>query len=128
MITPSLDYMEQAWDEAKYGRPSRRPFTHFIIQSATDPSLAPPGHHTVSLWGHHFPYRVEGDIDDCSLRQPNVESLGLLAPDALRKGCQGLLTLQWRTGERATVLVDAAGRVKCSEGLQDVRAAVGGYL
>ena len=39
MITPSLDYMERAWDEAKYGRPSSRPFTHFIIQSATDPSL-----------------------------------------------------------------------------------------
>jgi phytoene dehydrogenase-like protein len=64
MITPSLDYMERAWDEAKYGRPSSRPFTHFIIQSATDPSLAPDGHHTVSLWGHHFPYRLaEGDID-----------------------------------------------------------------
>ena len=62
MITPSLDYMEQAWDEAKYGRPSSRPFTHFIIQSATDPSLAPAGHHTISLWGHHVPYRVEGDI------------------------------------------------------------------
>jgi phytoene dehydrogenase-like protein len=63
MITPSLDYMERAWDEAKYGRPSAQPFTHFIIQSATDPSLAPPGHHTVSLWGHHFPYRLaEGDL------------------------------------------------------------------
>lgn len=40
---------------------------------------------------------VEGDIDECMVRQPNVESLGLLAPDALKKGCQGLLTLQWRT-------------------------------
>ncbi len=40
---------------------------------------------------------VEGDIDDCQVRQPHVESLGLLAPDALAQGCQGLLTLQWRT-------------------------------
>ena len=40
---------------------------------------------------------VEGDIDECAVRQPNVESLGRLAPDALAKGCQGLLTLQWRT-------------------------------
>jgi len=40
---------------------------------------------------------VEGDIDDCHVRQPHVESLGLLASDALAKGCQGLLTLQWRT-------------------------------
>ncbi len=40
---------------------------------------------------------VEGDIEDCMVRQPHVESLGKLAPDALAKGCQGLLTLQWRT-------------------------------
>ena len=40
---------------------------------------------------------VEGDIEDCWVRQPNVESLGKLAPDALRKGCQGLLTMHWRT-------------------------------
>jgi hypothetical protein len=50
VITPSFDYMERAWDEAKCGRPSSRTFTHFIIQSATDPTLAPAGHHTVSLW------------------------------------------------------------------------------
>lgn len=55
-------------------------------------------------WGRLPPERerwampwVEGDIDDCMVRQPHVESLGKLAPDALRKGCQGLLTLQWRT-------------------------------
>lgn len=55
-------------------------------------------------WGQLSPTRerwampwVEGDIDECLVRQPNVEALGRLAPDALRKGCQGLLTLQWRT-------------------------------
>jgi phytoene dehydrogenase-like protein len=36
-----------------------------FIQSATDPTLAPAGAHTLSMWGHHFPYRLrEGDIDD----------------------------------------------------------------
>jgi len=40
---------------------------------------------------------VEGDVDDCQVRQPNVESLGSLTPDALAKGAQGMLTLQWRT-------------------------------
>jgi len=55
-------------------------------------------------WGRLPPERerwaipwVEGDINECWTRQPNVETLGLLAPDALRKGCQGLLTLHWRT-------------------------------
>ncbi len=64
IIAPSIEYLERAWDEAKYGHPSSRPFTQFVIQSATDPTLAPEGKHTLSLWGHHFPYRLaEGDPD-----------------------------------------------------------------
>ena len=83
MITPSLDYLEQAWDEVKYGRPSRRPFTHFIIQSATDPTLAPPGHHTISLWGHHVPYRVEGDVAAArdQLAERMTDLIGEYAPN-----------------------------------------------
>ena len=64
IIAPSIEYLERAWDDAKYGRPSSRPFTQFVIQSATDPTLAPAGRHTLSLWGHHFPYRLaDGDLD-----------------------------------------------------------------
>lgn len=64
IIAPSITYLERAWDEAKYGTPSSRPFTQFVIQSATDPTLAPEGKHTLSLWGHHFPYRLAaGDLD-----------------------------------------------------------------
>ena len=65
---------------------------------------ASSGPHVSAVWGQFRPERerwampwVEGDLEDCWGRQPNVESLGTLAPDALRKGCQGLLTLQWRT-------------------------------
>jgi phytoene dehydrogenase-like protein len=64
MIAPSLDYMDRAWDEAKRGLPSSRPFSQMVIQSATDPGVAPEGRHTLSLWCHHFPYRLaEGNID-----------------------------------------------------------------
>ena len=64
IVAPSIEYLERAWDEAKYGRPSSRPFTQFVIQSAADPTLAPVGRHTLSLWGHHFPYRLaDGDLD-----------------------------------------------------------------
>ena len=64
IIAPSVAYLERAWDEAKYGIPSSQPFTQFVIQSATDPTLAPEGKHTVSLWGHHFPYQLtSGDVD-----------------------------------------------------------------
>ena len=70
---------------------------HENIDASMGPEVSTP-------WGELPPGRerwampwVEGDTDDCLVRQPNVESLGRLAPDALRKGCQGLLTLQWRT-------------------------------
>jgi phytoene dehydrogenase-like protein len=64
MIAPSLDYLDQAWDEAKRGLPSSRPFSQMVIQSATDPTVAPAGQHTLSLWCHHFPYRLAaGDLD-----------------------------------------------------------------
>jgi phytoene dehydrogenase-like protein len=64
MIAPSIEYMERAWDQAKYGQPSSAPFSQMIFQSATDPGVAPEGKHTLSMWGHHFPYRLaEGDLD-----------------------------------------------------------------
>ncbi len=63
VIAPSIEYLERAWDAVKYGLPSARPFTQFIIQSASDSTLAPEGRHCLSLWGHHFPYRLaKGDV------------------------------------------------------------------
>jgi phytoene dehydrogenase-like protein len=64
MIAPSLDYYDRAWVEARHGRPASRPFGQMVIQSATDPTVAPEGKHTLSLWCHHFPYALaEGNID-----------------------------------------------------------------
>ena len=63
MIATSLDYYARAWDEGERGLPSTRPFSQIIIQSATDPTVAPKGRHTLSLWCHHFPYRLAaGDL------------------------------------------------------------------
>ena len=58
MIAPSIDYYDRAWDEARHGVPSSRPFSQMVIQSATDPTVAPEGQHTLSLWCHHFPYAL----------------------------------------------------------------------
>ena len=46
-ICPSIDYIERAWDDAKYGRPSERPLLELTIPTMYDPSLAPAGqaHH-----------------------------------------------------------------------------------
>lgn len=61
-IGPSVDYMERAWDDAKYGRWSRTPMIWGLTPSVTDPALAPPGKHVMSLNINHAPYDLsEGD-------------------------------------------------------------------
>ena len=61
-ICPSLDYMERAFDEAKYGRWSSEPFIEAVIPSVYDDSLAPPGRHILSAFCQFGPYHLaEGD-------------------------------------------------------------------
>ena len=57
-ISPSVDYMERAYDEAKYGRYSRRPYIDMVIPSLTDPSIAPPGKHVMSCFVQYAPYQL----------------------------------------------------------------------
>jgi phytoene dehydrogenase-like protein len=63
-ISPAVDYMERAYDEAKYGRFSRRPYVDMVIPSLVDPSLAPPGRHVMSCFVQYAPYHLaEGPAD-----------------------------------------------------------------
>ncbi len=65
-ISPGLDYMERAYDAAKYGQYSRRPYIDMVIPSLTDPSVAPPGKHVASCFVQYAPYHLqEGHWDDC---------------------------------------------------------------
>jgi phytoene dehydrogenase-like protein len=57
-ISPSVDYMEQAYDQAKYGEFSRRPYIDMVIPSLTDPSVAPPGKHVLSCFVQYAPYKL----------------------------------------------------------------------
>ena len=64
-ISPSVDYMERAYDDAKYGDYSRRPYIDMVIPSLTDPSLAPPGKHVMSCFVQYAPYKLkEGNWDE----------------------------------------------------------------
>ena len=64
-ISPSIDYMERAFDDAKYGQFSRRPYVDIVIPSLTDPSVAPPGKHVMSCFVQYAPYDLrEGTWDD----------------------------------------------------------------
>jgi phytoene dehydrogenase-like protein len=64
-ISPAVDYMERAYDDAKYGRFSRKPYIDIVIPSLTDPSVAPPGKHVMSCFVQYAPYHLkEGTWDD----------------------------------------------------------------
>jgi len=64
-ISPSIDYMERAYDEAKYGRFSRRPYIDIVIPSLTDPSVAPAGRHVMSCFVQYAPYALaDGSWDE----------------------------------------------------------------
>jgi phytoene dehydrogenase-like protein len=64
-ISPSVEYMERAYDQAKYGAFSRRPYIDMVIPTLTDPSVAPPGKHILSCFVQYAPYRLaSGTWDD----------------------------------------------------------------
>ncbi len=54
-IAPTLDYIEQAYDDAKYGRPSRAPLLECTIPSAVDDTVTPPGRHLMSMFVQYAP-------------------------------------------------------------------------
>jgi len=56
---PSIDFLERAYDDAKYGAFSRRPFMNIVIPSLTDPSVAPPGKHVMSIFVQYAPYHLK---------------------------------------------------------------------
>ncbi len=57
-ISPSVDYLETAYDQAKYGQFSRRPFIDIVIPSMIDPDMAPPGKHVMSCFVQYAPYHL----------------------------------------------------------------------
>ena len=68
-ICPDIDYVEKAWDDAKYGRPSKSPLLELTSPTQYDPSLAPAGKHIIGIFLQYAPYRLrEGTWDE--LREP----------------------------------------------------------
>ena len=83
-IGPSIDYVEEAFADAKGGRPSEHPWMEVVTQSALDPAVAPPGKHTLSIYVQYAPYHLaSGSWDD--LREAYgdrvVETLAEYAPN-----------------------------------------------
>lgn len=59
-ICDSIDWLERAYDDAKYGRCSDRPILEVTIPTSVDPTIAPPGKHVMNLFVQYTPYELSG--------------------------------------------------------------------
>ena len=59
-VCPSMEYIERAYDDAKYGRPATNPMLECTMATALDASLAPPGQHILSMFVQYAPYHLKG--------------------------------------------------------------------
>ena len=82
-IGHEIDYLERAFDEAKYGDFSKQPFLEATIPTLTDPSLAPGGQHVMSVYMQYAPYKFKGDWEQQrkALGQTVVKTLAQYAPN-----------------------------------------------
>ncbi len=69
-LCPDIDYVERAWDDAKYGRPSERPMLEMTVPTMYDPSLAPAGKHVMGIFLQYAPYTLKGPETWDDLREP----------------------------------------------------------
>lgn len=87
-ISPSLDYLERAYDAAKHGGVSTRPYLEAVIPSLADPGLAPAGKHVMSVSVQYAPYKLkDGQWTDArreALGDGVVNLLAEHAPDLKR--------------------------------------------
>jgi phytoene dehydrogenase-like protein len=84
IISPTLQYLEQAWDAAKYGSPSPRPMIDCVIPTTKDRTLAPDGSHVLSCFVQYVPYeRADGAWDDdrrTALAASVIDTIATFAP------------------------------------------------
>ncbi|MCA9175006.1 MAG: NAD(P)/FAD-dependent oxidoreductase [Planctomycetales bacterium] len=83
-ISPSLDYIERAYADARAGRPSQEPVLEMTMASSVDPTVAPAGKHLMSIFVQYAPYQLaEGGWDDIkeSFADRCIELIGRYAPN-----------------------------------------------
>jgi phytoene dehydrogenase-like protein len=87
-IGPGIDYLERAFDAAKYGTFADDLYLDVTIPSAADPTLAPPGHHVMSVHVQFAPYTLRGadwDSRRDALGDAVLKTLAHYAPDIERR-------------------------------------------
>jgi phytoene dehydrogenase-like protein len=83
-LAPGIDYLERAYDDAKYGRFSQQPFLTPVVPTIVDDTLAPPGRHVLNVFGGHAPYTLKGG--DWASEKPNLTRAALAVLDEMAPG------------------------------------------
>ena len=78
-ICPSVDYVERAYDDAKYGAFSKRPYMDVEVPTIHDPTMAPPGKHVMSIFVQYASY----DMPEYGTRDQQREAFGNAVIDTL---------------------------------------------
>jgi phytoene dehydrogenase-like protein len=141
-ISPSLEYLERAWDDAKYGRISEHPYIEAVFPTVFEPGLAPEGKHIMLCFTQFGPYELrEGSWDTeretygkkiiqeietyCPGFSQSVEHMEVLAPPDIEER-YGLLGGNIMQGEMA---VDQMFSFRPIPGYGDYRTPISGlYL
>jgi len=85
-IVPSVDYLEKAYDDAKYDGFSKRPAMEISIPSMSDPTMAPPGKHVMSIFVQYANY----DLSKHGTRDQQREVFGNTVIDTLADYCPNI--------------------------------------
>ena len=85
-IAPSMDFLEQAYDDAKYGDFSKRPVMEIEMPSMIDPTMAPPGKHVMSVFVQYCSYKMpqHGNADE------QREAFGNAVLDTIEEFCPNI--------------------------------------
>ena len=105
-IGPSIEYLERAYDDAKYGWYSQKPFIDGAIQSVVDPDMAPPGKHVMSCFIQYAPYELKGgdwETERAAVRRHRAGRARVALPGLRRPGAapRGRDAGRHRAGRRA---------------------------
>ncbi len=141
-VCPSVEYLERAWDDAKYGRTSQHPYVEAVFPTVFEPGLAPPGKHLALCFTQFGPYKLAGGSWDterpaygakvvatlaeyCPNVPEAVEEMEVLSPPDLEER-YGLLGGNIFHGEMS---LDQLFSLRPIPGYADYRTPIGGlYL
>ena len=80
LICPSVEYLQRAYDDSQTGHPARRPALVAMTPSAVDPTIVPPGKHSLFIWAQYHPYALGNGEKWDDIREREADRiLGTLA-------------------------------------------------